>query len=589
MLSKIWFGLVAAILLGLLWLGVLHIGSAYYLNKGGQLLNKNNNQAAIHYLETALRFEANNALAYRWLARAYLQLDQPEKALAAAQQALHLSPHNPLVQLETGDAYDRLGDTAPAIAHYEAGGVGDRTPQLLVNYLKLADKLWLAGEQEAAIALWRDKVSGFGYADLYANWRLFQYYAGDDEKSNLYRQAVMHFPEPSIMLATDPRLANYQIEAISGVIKDNLWPQEVKLNVLAYQVWHGNTPSTVLLLQRLTELMPEDADAWYYLAEFYRHHGDLQPAKNAYQKTIELAPDYAMAYLRLGTLNETRFTNGEGQEWLSQATSWYQQYYQLAPEDPLGLKKLADLCKLNQCVENIWLTQLEDYLTNREPKFVVNQELDDWLFQGYDVDEDRLVRGEPTTLWLYWQGLADAAPRPNTNFYQLGKRWVQVVEKAQNLAINGDFETGGEPIGFTKDLYPNQAKTRAIVTDVRYGQATQVALLSNSKTLTATSFVSNDFTVKSDNIYLQAGWIKSEEGSFRMGRQWTGNLKKTGIPSFSYMASPITTEPWTHYAEIIKPAEGANETQIWLRNYKATGKVYFDNVLFISIGKLSHP
>jgi cytochrome c-type biogenesis protein CcmH/NrfG len=100
--SRIWWGLVGITLLGLLWVSIPYFSSVYYLNKGVQLLSEDDNQRAIHHLETALRYEPTNILAYRWLAKAYLKLREPEKALEALQQALILSPNNCSLTVRVG-------------------------------------------------------------------------------------------------------------------------------------------------------------------------------------------------------------------------------------------------------------------------------------------------------------------------------------------------------------------------------------------------------------------------------------------------------------------------------------------------------
>ena len=181
MYSKVWYGLLVVALLGVLWIGVPHASSAYHLDRGIRLLEDEAElRVAIDHLETAVRLGPADTQAHRWLAKAYQRAGQPEKAIAPAQQALSHSPDNPLVKLEMGDVYDCLGDAEGAVTFYEAGWVGDRRPQLRVNYLKLADESWLAGDRERAHDIWQDKVLGHGYADLYAAWRLFQYYADDE-------------------------------------------------------------------------------------------------------------------------------------------------------------------------------------------------------------------------------------------------------------------------------------------------------------------------------------------------------------------------------------------------------------------------
>jgi hypothetical protein len=302
-----------------------------------------------------------------------------------------------------------------------------------------------------------------------------------------------------------------------------------------------------------------------------------------------VAPDYSVAYLRLGMLHEAQFANSNCEEYLTQAISWYQKYHQFAPDDPLSLKKLADLCELRKCDSNMWLAQLEDYLNNREPEFAVSQELGNgWLFWGYDVDEARLVRDEPVTLWLYWLTPADATPiLSGDNFYQLGDRRVQVVNEVQNIILNGSFEIGQLPIGLPLDAYQASSETRQLVTDVRYGKTTTVALLSNTEDFDQTSFVSKYFPIHQDKFYLQAGWLRGEAGNAYLARRWRGDIGNA--VRRSYVIKSVSPEVWTHYAAIITPPNGATEARVRLNNRKTTGKVYFDNMIFVEIDEVHQP
>ena len=438
MYSKVWYGLLVVALLGVLWIGVPHAASAYHLDRGIRLLEREAElRVAIDHLETAVRLGPADTQAHRWLAKAYLRAGQPEKAITPAQQALSLSPNSPLVKLEMGDAYDGLGDAEGAVRFYEAGWVGDRLPQLLVNYLKLADESWLAGDRERARDIWRDKVLGRGDADLYAAWRLFQYCADDGEDCDFYHQQLARSPDASVLLPADSRVVKYQVEAIAGIIDADLWPAETKLHFLAYHAWHAQPTLARLVLRRLAQLVPGDADLQYYLGEYYWRQEQPALAEAAYVRAAEIAPDYAMAFLRLGMLSEDRSIPGQRETWLAQATMWYLQYQQLAPDDPLALKKLADVCEPNHCPQNTWLAELENYLIQREPEFPVNQELGDWLLVGYDVDETRLIRGEPTALWLYWRPPMEATSGPAASgTYRVGRREVQAIQDVQNPVVN---------------------------------------------------------------------------------------------------------------------------------------------------------
>ncbi len=208
-------------------------------------------------------------------------------------------------------------------------------------------------------------------------------------------------------------------------------------------------------------------------------------------------------------------------------------------------------------------------------------------FLGYDVDEDRLVREDTVALWLYWLGPVDGIPISNEgDFYQLGQRRVQVLEEVQNLVPNGGFEIGQVLFGFPNDLYnKTETGTRMFVTDIRNGQATTAALLSNTSEFSQTSFIPNHIPVEQNHFYLQAGWMKSEGGDDRLGWRWLGNFKEA---IYDYVAWSPQLDYWAHHAKIIKPVPGATEVELWLNNYWTTGKAYFDNIVFVDIGQVRY-
>lgn len=341
---RLWWSGIVGLLLGLCWVSWPYAVSAYYLERGTHSLDSGALDQAISDLVIASNFESKNSLVSRRLAQAYLQSDEMDQALAAAQQAVTSASDHPLVQLEMGDVYDRLGETEQAIARYEAGQVGDRQVQFIANYLQLAERLWDSGDQVGAVAIWQNKVRGYGYGDLYANWRLAQYYADNQEAAAPYQDGVRYFPLSSVAVPPDRRLDPYQAQAFVGAAADGLWTHDTLLKVLAYRVWQDQSQSTENLLRILLDKNPSDVDLRFYLGEMYHRRGDGEQAEIAYQQVLDIDQSYVQAYLRLGIVAETscesRVISCVG---LEKAARWYEQYHQLAPNDLLGLRKLAEI------------------------------------------------------------------------------------------------------------------------------------------------------------------------------------------------------------------------------------------------------
>jgi tetratricopeptide (TPR) repeat protein len=373
---------------------------------------------------------------------------------------------------------------------------------------------------------------------------------------------------------------------------------------------------TERVLETVVEERPEDADVLFYEGELYQRRDEFEEAEEAYKQVLAADSEYAQAYLRLGALAEKHRKGGGGEagsENLRAAARWYGQYHEVVPDDLLGLKRLVEVCGAldeagledEDCMAAgekvrvgsgegerpgavLWRAWREKAAV-ADPEYQVGQGLDDgWTLVGYDVDEERLIRGEPVDLLLYWTGVTPAnAGAPEDGWYQAGDRWVQVLEGKQNLVLNGGFELGyleeGSPTGFPYDIYDADSDTRRVVTDRVGGERTTVALLDNTQVDSRTSFASAYLSVDTDSLYLQAGWVKSEGGNGYLGRRWMGDIEE-GVRPYDYVAAGITVDEWEHYAKATQPLGGAERCQVWLLNWKSLGRVYFDQISLVEIG-----
>jgi tetratricopeptide (TPR) repeat protein len=349
MLHRVWLAAVGLVVLALVWRSAPHVVAAYAYGRGATALDAGAYASAQDWLQRAVKLETNNPHIYRDLTQAYVAQGALDEALAAAQQAVTLDPANSLAHLALGDVYDARGESAQALAEYEAwdgAGLG-RAEQMTVNYLALADRLWQARDQEAAVAIWRDKVLGLGYGDLYANWRLSQYYAEDEETAAAYREAARYFPLESIALSDAPELVDYQVRAIAELIAYDVWGKDLLTRVVSYLVWQhsdGEGAQQVrILLQRLVDRWPDNAELNFYLAEFFHRRGESEMAENLYKKTLELDAGCSQCMLRLGMVAEARAGSPgtDQRSELREAYGWYESYHQLAPDDVVGLARLA--------------------------------------------------------------------------------------------------------------------------------------------------------------------------------------------------------------------------------------------------------
>ncbi len=275
MLLKIWIGPLALVALGLLWVSAPAIAGPIYLTQGQRALAEQDTATAIERLEAARRWQPEEAEVQRQLALAYLKANQPEAALPAAETALRLEPDEPDSHLVLGDVYDALNRPEQAVAHYEAGFTGDRALPLAINYLRLADELWAAGQYDEAAAIWRDKVRLLGYGELYANWRLAGYYRAQGVPSDFEDKLSLYFsPDELDFSAASSRLEPYDAAALVGLVEDGLWTREKLLHMLVYLIGRKPNDAAETVLHRLLAEFPDDAQLHYYLGELLARRGD---------------------------------------------------------------------------------------------------------------------------------------------------------------------------------------------------------------------------------------------------------------------------------------------------------------------------
>ena len=299
-MSRLWLlglALTIALVVGV-WAGPGAL-SCYYLEAGSRALevalapvfpdclaperivNAEQLVAGADYMHKALRWDPHNVQARRLLARVYVSQDQPEMALEELAAALAIRPANPLLQLELGDVYDSLGQTEEAIKAYRAGRVGSRRASLAVNYLKLAEAQVEAGGGDVAIDLWRQTLK-VDPGNLYALYRLARIHReiGDKKNAKAYEEQLQSDNVRDASIPPDLRMAEYQAQAMMGLVDAGIWTRDTLLNMVAHQVGQPANGVgglvTERVLQTLHDRWPDDADIRAYLAD-YSHRGNLAP------------------------------------------------------------------------------------------------------------------------------------------------------------------------------------------------------------------------------------------------------------------------------------------------------------------------
>jgi hypothetical protein len=218
-------------------------------------------------------------------------------------------------------------------------------------------------------------------------------------------------------------------------------------------------------------------------------------------------------------------------------------------------------------------------------RFALNQEIAGWTLLGYEVSDDLLAYGQPAELKLYWQPPTGFEGLEGAELRREGDAYVQVLSGARSLAQNGGFEGNAPLAGFPIDIYARDPyaadpSTRVAADVTREGKTTKVAALRNRVDVPGTSLITEGVPVQAGALYLQAAWIRGDDGQAYVGRYWIGP------ETYDYVIGAISPPEWTHYARVVQAPDGATAARLWLLNFQSTGSVEFDNVIFVELGTL---
>jgi hypothetical protein len=223
---------------------------------------------------------------------------------------------------------------------------------------------------------------------------------------------------------------------------------------------------------------------------------------------------------------------------------------------------------------------LEKWLETRAepPRYVVNQQTNDWTLLGYTVDERALASGAPTVVILEWLAPAGLEPTPFEAFiHRGGRRWAQAIEAVNSIG-DGTFQSQEPSAVLPVSIYSGDEHLRQSRLERIEGQASRVAVLGNEPGQAAASYATAQFPVEPRGLYLQSGWVKGEGAHAYLGRVW--------LPSnrFSYAAMQADPPEWKRYEQLLVAPDDAIHAQVWLLNLQGTGPAYFHNVIFAKLG-----
>src|SRR5208337_2593069 len=87
-----------------------------------------------------------------------------------------------------------------------------------------------------------------------------------------------------------------------------------------------SSESVYLETRQRVEAHPEDADAWFHLADMYERNGQYAEAIDAYKKVSALKPSLGYVYVKMGTAYDRLGKPGEAVEALKKAVNYMPGY-----------------------------------------------------------------------------------------------------------------------------------------------------------------------------------------------------------------------------------------------------------------------
>ncbi|NJK81783.1 MAG: tetratricopeptide repeat protein, partial [Chloroflexaceae bacterium] len=179
-------------------------------------------------------------------------------------------------------------------------------------------------------------------ADLFLTYRRWQQAAaaGNTAEAEAYR-LTLAAPPLAAVTPRDERLLTYAAETIPLLLQEGIWDNYTTRQVVTLLVWrYAAVPGVTSLLEELRNNDTRSSLWTFLLAEAHHRAGQHTQAAALYQQALELTPPQPEALLRLGMLAE----QATPPDWV-QAAEYYAAYYERAPDDLLGLERLAMACE----------------------------------------------------------------------------------------------------------------------------------------------------------------------------------------------------------------------------------------------------
>jgi tetratricopeptide (TPR) repeat protein len=292
-------------------------------------------EAALHTLAEALAIKPNDASLCNLLGLAAIELERPDQAEAAWQQALQLNPDFAEPHFNLGVLYHRDGRHADAQAHY--GEALRLQPDSLAVRQNLANLLAATDRLDDAEALYREILRLMPeHADSHFNLALLLRQRGQDDAAlAAFREAAWLDPASpeapcwvGLLLAErrewDAAQAHYLHSLGIDPAYVDAWCN-FGLLLADRQQW----AEAEQCLRHALTLAPDRAKLHANLGSVLLDRGDVTGAEAAIRQAIALAPNSAQAWSNLAVL-----LSNDGRE--GEAETCFRRAIALSPEAPLA-------------------------------------------------------------------------------------------------------------------------------------------------------------------------------------------------------------------------------------------------------------
>ena len=275
---------------------------------GDAELERNRIDAAITQYQAALEMESRDSSAQFGLAVAYRRKLALDDAAAALDQVEELDAKYPGLPLERGRLAEARGDTAGAVASYQAAL--KETPADVALQSRLGAVLTMTGQLDEAEAILREVLKVQPYSaeaehylgriamergDLATARQRFLRAARLEPRKGLFRMYVAWAALESNEMTLALRDLDVTVR-LDPTLGDAYWLR-ARIRIRA-----GTVRDALADLQKAIELNPDRTEAWAAIGECHYQLGQMKEAIAAFQKALESNPKEGYWWYRLGRL-----------------------------------------------------------------------------------------------------------------------------------------------------------------------------------------------------------------------------------------------------------------------------------------------